>query len=320
MEREPRQENDPQNVRKPKEVAGRIVAFIGGRSNAEKAAALFLILLAFLLFVPELQVRYFAQGAARVDIPALVNEYRRTWAQILGGFFVLLGLYFTWRRVEISQKTLETQQDQQVTERFTRAIDQLGQTDDKGNKKLEIRLGGIYALERIAWDSPGRDYSTVIEVLTAYVRANAPYPPRTSPDPGAVPNEASEQKEGGERDKDVERDTRTSPKEPPADIQAILDVLGRRDEDRVPEEYRVRPDLRRTDLGGANLTRANLTEANLTEANLPIAFLTEANLTGADLIRATGITQEQLEQAIGDATTKLPEGFTSPASWTTSTD
>jgi len=275
----------------------------------------------------------------------LVNEYRRTWAQILGGFFVLLGLYFTWRRVEISQKTLETQQDQQVTERFTRAIDQLGQTDDKGNKKLEIRLGGIYALERIAWDSPGRDYSTVIEVLTAYVRANAPYPPRTSPDPGAVPNEASEQKEGGERDKDVERDTRTSPKEPPADIQAILDVLGRRDEDRVPEEYRVRPDLRRTDLGGANLTRAFLTEAfltgafltgadltgafltgadltgaNLTGANLTGADLTGANLTGANLIRATGITQEQLEQAIGDATTKLPEGFTSPASWTTSAD
>jgi len=302
MEREPRQENDPQNVRKPKEVAGRIVAFIGGRSNAEKAVVLFLILLAFLLFVPELQVRYLSRGAAREDIPALVNEYRRTWAQILGGFFVLLGLYFTWRRVEISQQTLETQQDQQVTERFTRAIDQLGQTDDKGEKKQEIRLGGIYALERIAWDSPGRDYSTVIEVLTAYVPANAPYHPRTSPDPGAAPNEASEE-------------VQHSPKEPPADIQAILDVLGRREEDRVPEEYRVRPDLRGTDLTGVNLTEAYLRKANLTGA-----YLREANLTGADLTGATGITQEQLERAIGDATTRLPEGFTRPASWTTGTD
>jgi len=302
MKDEPRRENDPQNVRKPKGVAGRVASFIRGRSNAEKAAALFLILLAFLLFVPELQVRYLSQGVAREDIPALVNEYRRTWAQILGGFFVLLGLYFTWRRVEISQKTLETQQDQQVTERFTRAIDQLGQTDDAGNKKLEIRLGGIYALERIAWDSPGRDYSTVIEVLTAYVPANAPYHPRTSPDPGAAPNEASEE-------------VQHSPKEPPADIQAILDVLGRREEDRVPEEYRVRPDLRGTDLTGVNLTEAYLRKANLTGA-----YLREANLTGADLTGATGITQEQLERAIGDATTRLPEGFTRPASWTTGTD
>jgi hypothetical protein len=116
----------------------------------------------------------------------LVNEYRRTWAQIVGGFGLLLGLYYTWRRIEISQRELEATRDQQVTERFTRAIDQLGAIDDKGNKKLEIRLGGIYALERIALDSlametfPGRDYSTVIEVLTAYVRENTPQTPEPS--------------------------------------------------------------------------------------------------------------------------------------------
>ncbi|MDQ3639108.1 MAG: pentapeptide repeat-containing protein, partial [Actinomycetota bacterium] len=135
-----------------------------------------------------------------------------------------------------------------------------------------------------------------------------------------------------------------SPREPSADIQAILDVLGRRKEDRVPEEFRVRPDLRRTDLRRANLT-GNLIGANFFRANLAGAFLIQANLvqanffradlTGADLFRAdlanadleradlTGVrdlTQEQLEQAIGDATTKLPEGFTRPASWTTGTD
>ncbi len=66
-------------------------------------------------------------------------------AQIAAGGALLVGLYFTWRRLEISKKTLETQQDQQVTERFTRAIDQLGAINDKGEPKLEIRLGGIYA-------------------------------------------------------------------------------------------------------------------------------------------------------------------------------
>ena len=125
------------------------------------------------------------------------KDFAQLMAQIAGGGALLFGLYFTGRRVEISQRTLEAQQDQQVTERFTRAIDQLGATDEQGNKKLEIRLGGIYALERIARDSPGRDYATVMEVLSAYVRENAP-------------------RKG------------LSQKPPPADIQEVLRVLLRR--------------------------------------------------------------------------------------------
>jgi hypothetical protein len=136
-------------------------------------AILALLIVAFLWFVPQLQGKYFSQNVPAEERPALVNEYRRTWAQIIGGFGLLLGLYFTWRRVEISQ-------DQQVTERFTRAIDQLGASDDAGNPRVEIRLGGIYALERIARDSPARDYSTVMEVLTAYVRENVPWPAKSS--------------------------------------------------------------------------------------------------------------------------------------------
>jgi len=72
----------------------------------------------------------------------------------------------------------------------SRAIDQLGATDNEGkNKKLETRLGGIYALERIAVDylamesSPGKDYSTVMEVLAAYVRENTTQVDRNSKEP-----------------------------------------------------------------------------------------------------------------------------------------
>src|SRR5215213_4784854 len=137
-------------------------------------AILALLIVAFLWFVPQLQGEYFSQKVPVEERPALVTEYRRTWAQIIGGFGLLLGLSFTWRRVEISQ-------DQHVTERFTRAIDQLGANDDTTRKpRLEVRLGCIYALERIAWDSPKRDYSTVMEVLTAYVRENSPQAPEPS--------------------------------------------------------------------------------------------------------------------------------------------
>ena len=51
---------------------------------------------------------------------------------------------------------------------------------------------------------------------------------------------------------------------PPADIQAILTVLGRRTYD-----YDEQPlNLGQTDLHGMNLIRANLNGANLTNANL----------------------------------------------------
>jgi hypothetical protein len=50
-----------------------------------------------------------------------------------------------------------------ITESFSKAIEQLG------SDKIEVRLGGIYSLERISKESPN-DYWTVIENLTAFVR------------------------------------------------------------------------------------------------------------------------------------------------------
>jgi hypothetical protein len=51
-----------------------------------------------------------------------------------------------------------------LTDRYTRAIAQLG--DDK----LDVCLGGIYALEQLATDSENaRDRATIVEVLSAFV-------------------------------------------------------------------------------------------------------------------------------------------------------
>jgi uncharacterized protein YjbI with pentapeptide repeats len=88
--------------------------------------------------------------------------------------------------------------------------------------------------------------------------------------------------------------------------------------------------FRAANLQGANLRRANLTGADvrgayLTGANLQGADLQEAYLTGADLRRANlteaelqevrGLTQEQLEQAVGDEDTELPEYLSVPVEW-----
>jgi hypothetical protein len=69
--------------------------------------------------------------------------------------------------------TFNLSREGQITDRFTKAIEQLGSLDDKGKPKLEIRLGGIYALERIARDSE-RDHTVIMEVLTTYVREHSP--------------------------------------------------------------------------------------------------------------------------------------------------
>ena len=47
----------------------------------------------------------------------------------------------------MATRTYRLTQQGQITDRYTKAIDQLG------SEKLETRLGGIYALERIAVDS-----------------------------------------------------------------------------------------------------------------------------------------------------------------------
>jgi hypothetical protein len=216
-----------------------------------------------------------------------------------------VGIFFTWRGQRITQESLQDTRENseenlhlaregQITERFTRAIDQLGATDEANNKKLEIRLGGIYALERIAVDSlamedsPGRDYSTVMEVLTAYVRENtqAPGPSKGSSKAASTSNEAP-----AEADEGAQQPARPEAIRPTADIQAILDVLGRA-QTRAPEEYRTRLDLHEANLRGADLQGANLQKAVLRGANLQRALLIGADLQGANLQKAS------LERAI----------------------
>jgi len=196
------------------------------------------ILLLLLWEAPKRQLASWKASLEPRDLIELENDARRTWAQILGGLVILIGLYFTWQTVVISQEG-------QITERFTRAIDQLG------SEKLEIRLGGIYALERIARDSE-RDHWPIMEILTAYVRENAPW------------NE----------DKPTTR--------LPADIQAVLTVLGRRTRTYGRGEDQ-RLDLRKTDIQGVSLRGANLQEALLEGANLEGATIWETDLQGAFL-------------------------------------
>jgi DnaJ-domain-containing protein 1 len=69
------------------------------------------------------------------------------------------------------------------------------------------------------------------------------------------------------------------------------------------------------DLSDARLERADLRGAKLAYADLNNARLDGANLCGADLRHARGLTQAQINQALGDHRTALPANLTMPKAW-----
>ena len=63
----------------------------------------------------------------------------------------------------------------------------------------------------------------------------------------------------------------------------------------------------------ADLTNASLVGTYLEGANFSGANLVGTNLSGASLLRATGLTQAQLNRACGDEATRLPGSLRIPA-------
>ena len=186
-----------------------------------------------------------------------VNDVRTTLLQGLAGLFFLITAYFTGRQIKISRQQLRVSEDQQIAERFTRAVDQLGSTT------RDVRIGGIYALEGIGRDR-ARDFDVIAEILAAVVREHAPL---------LDPNVPSRKQK------------------PDADVQAVLTVLGRRSS---ASDRRV--DLSHTDLTGANLRDARLDKALLTVARLANADLSRAKLNGAVLV-GVDLRKARLENA-----------------------
>jgi len=214
------------------------------------AAVVLGLAIAWVLFVP------IADWLAHHDVGSVkgslhetaVDNARGRLLTLAAGVFAAGALAFTARNFTLSRRTLDVTEQGQVTDRYTKAIEQLG------SDKLDVRIGGIYALERVARDSP-RDHPTVMEVLAAFIRVHSheQWPP---PEHGndAIPL----------------RTTRP-------DVQAAVTVIGRRDSN----SDRRRIDLTRADLSRADLSFADLNYADLTDADLNYAHLRDAHLNGA---------------------------------------
>jgi hypothetical protein len=220
------------------------------------------------------------EGAARLKAE---NDVRTTLVQVAAGGVLAVGGYFTYRQ-------LRTTREGQITDRYTRAVDQLG------HNGVDVRLGGVFALERIARDSPV-DRRTIGEILTAVVRSRVTRG-EVAPPPGEP-----------ERNEFFGRHRLLQERAP--DVQACVTVLGRGRFSSSPAPL----DLRRTDLRLAILSDAYLEGVVLAGAQLDRSTLRRAHLEGANLawadlveVHAEGIHLEAASLPFADLTAAILEG------------
>lgn len=222
------------------------------------------------------------------------------------------------RQADIAQQSL-------LNERYQQGAEMLG------SPVLSVRLGGIYALGRLAAEHPQQYHVQIMKLLCAFVR---------SPHRGTQLEFNSRSVDGNDAERQIEL----------ADVSEVMQVIGHRSDAGIElEEYNCfhlylreanlrlvevadsklarawltkadlsdailpranlcKARLRRANLSGARLRRANLSHANLLGANLSKAILFKADLSGADLggvdarsaryrEPATGLTQTQLDDA-----------------------
>ncbi len=247
----------------------------------------------------------------------------------------LLGAPLVVWRSKIAFDQVQTAQERMITDRFSKAVDQIGAVRrvprsqasaeagvrdswEEEQPNIEVRLGGLYTLQRISEDSRP-DHVRVVETMCAYVRLNS-----------------RRQMVDGQSDES---------RPPEVDIQAALEILGKRPYSRCVYEMNslVTLDLATSvlpksnlnslrlpfvDFGKCNLQFAKLRHTDLRQAWLEWAdfqfadfhkcLLHRAALRGADL-KNTNIAPETLNSAFGVkkgyGETQLPDGMDPPIGW-----
>ncbi len=189
----------------------------------------------------------------------------------LSGIGAVFGFYTSIIRTETGEQGL-------ITDRINKAIEGLGRSNQKDEPVIEVRLGALYALERIAQDSM-RDHIQIMEIICAYVRHNSPSPRKLS---GAYDPTESEGPDDFDGPFDIIRLRE--------DIDSAVNIIGRRGnwpngkkrlEKEQKQKYYI--DLSYCNLHAAQLNYANLSGAILTGTNLSGASLANADLSNTDI-------------------------------------
>ena len=186
--------------------------------------------------------------------PVSNSEAVRTVAFVVGGglafVFALWRALLAQRQAEIADRTL-------LDERYERGITALG------SENLAVRLGGIYALQKLAQEHPSLYHIQVMKSFCAFVR-------HPIQDGSSLVTEYAH----------LEPIRRLR-----EDIQAIVTIIGNRSDECVRIEQREAYvlDLSRAFLQHLWLERGNLASAKLGRADLTNAYLLGTDFLGTDL-------------------------------------
>ncbi|MGA5363976.1 pentapeptide repeat-containing protein [Streptomyces purpurascens] len=212
-----------------------------------------------------------AQRAAESEDDRLDRRERRAtraqWAMafatLVPGLAAVGALLFTADSLRQSQDSIAVTQQGQITDRYNNAVSNLGDDSE------DVRLGGMYALERILEDSP-RDREPICNVLSAYVRGHAVRPKE--------PVKSADDRFDIRPGRDVITALQILSRNQAASDASVVDLTGTylrgMEFDGIQLAF---ADLRDVDLSWAILRDANLRKANLDDAKL------SADLAGADL-------------------------------------
>lgn len=178
-------------------------------------------------------------------------EIFKTFIMTSGTLATVIGGIFIYRNFKINQKQL-------ITDRFSKAVEQLGTENNR-----MVVLGGIYALSKIAQDSS--DYHWIVmKVIASFIRSKVlEFAP-----PNTTTSEKSE----------------SYPRVYP-DVQEAITVIANRN-------YKQDARDEVLDLSGSLFVRANLLNANFRKINLKGVNFGHTDLKGVDFSGAN------LEQAV----------------------
>jgi uncharacterized protein YjbI with pentapeptide repeats len=251
------------------------------------------------------------------DKTIILNGIGATIAQALGAVFLGATAYVGYQNFKVGEENLRVLEEKQVTERFSKAIEHLG------SDTIDIRLGGIYALEQIAYNSSTYHW-TIVEILSAFAREKCSISVKKALPELEVQAEQNNQSadkklqaiiqaavdntiEKVQAEKAAAFDTSiekkhaniqaafdTSIEKKHANIQAAFDTKIEKQQADIQAALTVMgqrkskqdPEGQGIDLRKVNISGVELQKANFSRANLVDADLSEINLRGAYLISA----------------------------------
>ncbi len=212
--------------------------------------------------------------------PDQVRTLAIAFVGTISGIGALFGVYLAILRSEENKRQNDTAEQGLITDRINKAVESLGKLDRENKPLLEVRLGALHALERIAQDSL-RDHIRIMKIICSYIRINRPF-----------------------NNKMAETEAITD------DIREALHIIGHRDkwtEDErhlnkeKKENYKL--DLRHCDLHNLELFDADLSNALLDGSTLREAILVRVKFKSAHFFE-TNISDADIEGAdMTDVTT-----------------